>query len=151
MPAYIGSKKVKELYYGGKKIKEAWYGGKKVFSSAVEVWPWASGLEYQKGDLVSRDGFVYECIRDHTSDSGTSQPGSGWDEYSYWKNVGYTYEFDNLRFFPWKQGEYYIPNSKVEAVVNGRNSVFLCLEWHQSTERNRPGGPEGGKYWQEQG
>lgn len=89
MPAYIGSKKVKELYYGGKKVKEAWYGGKKVYSSGPEVWK--SGVYYRVGDRVIGDKAVshrmtFQCIKTHTSDSD-NEPYYGIVESAYWKIV----------------------------------------------------------------
>ena len=52
MPAYLGGKKVKELYYGGKKVKEAWYGSKKVFSSGGRIFgKWYTNFNYVIGDL----------------------------------------------------------------------------------------------------
>ncbi|AMO89748.1 hypothetical protein WM42_2046 [Corynebacterium simulans] len=42
---------------------------------------------------------MYECIEAHTSDRGdypssaTNQPGYGWDQYTFWKQIGYAYEF----------------------------------------------------------
>lgn len=85
MPAYIGSKKVKELYYGGKKIKEAWYGGKKVYSAGPA--PWRSGALYRRGDLVTGyQGRIFECIDDHYADSDT-EPWVGIAESGFWKLV----------------------------------------------------------------
>lgn len=89
MPAYIGSKKVKELYYGGKKVKEAWYGSKKVYSSGPEVWK--SGVYYRVGDLVTSEIFfndsrTFQCIKSHTSDSDT-EPYYGAAESGFWKMI----------------------------------------------------------------
>lgn len=89
MPAYIGNKKVKELYYGGKKVKEVWYGDEKVYSSGPEVWK--SGVYYRVGDLVTGDRYAaknmtFQCIRSHTSDDDT-QPYYGVAESGYWKIV----------------------------------------------------------------
>ena len=98
MAVYIGSKKIKELYYGGKKIKEAWYGSKKVFSSGGRIFgKWYTNFNYVIGDRVAHEGVMYECIKAHTSDKNgyqqTNQPGRGWDQYTYWKQIGYSYEF----------------------------------------------------------
>lgn len=99
MPAYIGNKKVKELYYGGKKIKEAWYGGKKVYSAGGRVFgKWHKDFDYRVGDRVAHGGIMYECIKAHTSDPmsqhrSNNEPGDGWDSWSYWKQIGYAYEF----------------------------------------------------------
>lgn len=98
MPAYIGNKKVKELYYGGKKIKEAWYEGKKVYSAVKSISPWRTSKDYALWDRVVDEGIVYECIKAHTSDSessfrNTNRPALGWDAYSYWRQIGYAYEF----------------------------------------------------------
>ena len=96
MPVKFGNRKIKELYYGGRKIKEAWYGGKKVYSLAPPVkpgvYPWHDEQDYHRGDLVHLQGIVYKCIQDHQADRGKSKPGDGWDQYSYWTQVGYVYE-----------------------------------------------------------
>lgn len=94
MPAYIGSKKVKELYYGGKKIKEAWLNGKKVYSQVGKVRRgWVSDFYYEAGDRNVFEGYVYECIKSHWSEY-SNKPGYGWDQYTYWKQIGYEYEFE---------------------------------------------------------
>ena len=88
MPAYIGSKKVKELYYGGKKIKEAWYGGKKVFSSNAP--DWESGVTYSVGDLVTVDFWgkkVYRCKFEHVANTADNMPGAGSLWGVYWEEV----------------------------------------------------------------
>lgn len=99
MSVHIGSKKVKELYYGGKKVKEAWYGSKKVFSSGGRIFgKWTKNFNYVVGDRVAHEGIMYECIKTHVSDGSNyygaeNQPGYGWDQYTYWKQIGYAYEF----------------------------------------------------------
>lgn len=148
MAVYIGGKKIKELYYGGKKIKEAWYGGKKVYSNAgAYIWPWTDKKDYKLWELAHSNGTVYECIAAHTSDTGTSKPGEGWDEYSYWRRVGYASEYENIRYFPWKLNEYYSSLSVVEATVNGVAGTYECLKYNKATTSNHPGGPEGTTYW----
>lgn len=87
MPAYIGNKKVKELYYGGKKVKEAWYGGKKVYSSSYPLW--VQGRYYNKGDVVTVD--IYGDIYMYTASSAhysveANKPFFGYTESEYWGN-----------------------------------------------------------------
>lgn len=86
MPAYLGNKKVKELYYGGKKVKEAWYGNKKVYSSGPPNW--VSGKYYRVGDEVTHTyrKFTFRCIQSHTSDKDT-EPYSGVAESAFWKMI----------------------------------------------------------------
>ncbi|WP_145915060.1 carbohydrate-binding protein [Corynebacterium simulans] len=101
MSVHFGGKKVKELYYGGKKVKEAWYGGQKVYGAAGGriFGKWTTNFNYVVGDRVAHRGIMYECIEAHTSDRGdypssaTNQPGYGWDQYTFWKQIGYAYEF----------------------------------------------------------
>lgn len=94
MSVHIGGKKVKELYYNGKKVKEAWYGGKKVFSAGGRVFgKWYLEFDYRVGDRVAYQGIMYECIKAHESDYSETRPGGGWNEYAYWKQIGYAYEF----------------------------------------------------------
>lgn len=98
MSVYFGGRKVKEMYWAGRKVKEAWYGGKKVFSAGGRIFgKWTTNFDYVVGDRVAHGGIMYECIKSHTSDTLTyrekNQPGRGWDEYSYWKKIGYAYEF----------------------------------------------------------
>ncbi len=95
MSIHFGGKKIKEKYWAGKKIKEAWYGGVKVYGAANKtIRPWGFNRKYAVGDRVVGEGIVYECIKAHTSDNTVNRPGRGWDEYTYWKNIGYAYEFD---------------------------------------------------------
>ena len=89
MPAYIGNKKVKELYYGGKKIKEAWYGSKKVYSSSAPEWK--EGVTYKVGDLVtvevwSKKG-VYRCKFEHVANTSDNIPYAGPMRGVYWEEV----------------------------------------------------------------
>ncbi|VFB07789.1 Uncharacterised protein [Corynebacterium striatum] len=98
MSMYFGGKKVKEMYWAGRKVKEAWYGGKKVFSSGGRTFgKWYEAFDYVAGDRVVSNGIMYECIKSHTSDkpryASTNRPGYGWDEYTYWKQIGYAHEF----------------------------------------------------------
>ena len=98
MSVYFGGRKVKEMYWAGRKVKEAWYGGKKVFSSGGRtLGKWITNFDYVVGDRVASNGIMYECIKSHTSDKNasfsTNRPGYGWDEYTYWKQIGYAYEF----------------------------------------------------------
>lgn len=93
MSVYFEGRKVKEMYWAGRKVKEAWYGGKKVFSSGGRTFgKWTTNFNYVVGDRVAHRGIMYECIKSHTSDtliySEKNQPGRGWDEYSYWKQIG---------------------------------------------------------------
>lgn len=89
MPAYIGSKKVKELYYGGKKIKEAWYGSKKVYSSMPPYW--VERTYYKKGDVVVVDVYgdlyKYYASSDHVA-SPYNKPFYGSGERKFW-STGY--------------------------------------------------------------
>ena len=99
MPVFLGGRKAKGLYFGGRKIKEAWLNGKKVFSVGGRIFGhWSKNFSYVVGDRVAHQGIMYECIKAHTSDSSdyygeTNQPGNGWDQYTYWKQIGYAYEF----------------------------------------------------------
>lgn len=102
MSIHFGGKKIKEMYWAGRKIKEAWYEGAKVYGVASNkpIRPWGFNRKYAVGDRVVSEGIVYECIKAHTSDindtagSTVNRPGSGWDQYTYWKQIGYAYEFD---------------------------------------------------------
>lgn len=95
MPVYVGGRKAKELYFGGRKIKEAWLNGKKVYSSGGRIFgKWYRDFDYVVGDRVAEGGFMYECIKSHTSDPGSNQPGFGWNQYEYWKQIGYAADFD---------------------------------------------------------
>lgn len=148
MPAYLGGKKVKELYLGGRKIKEAWYGGKKVYSSVGSgVYPWHDRQDYLRGDLVHYQGIVYECIQDHQADGSKTQPGEGWDQYSYWKQVGYVRERNDIKYDPWKYTKYYRSGDKVSATVNGVEGNYQCTSGHYAGIDDRPGGPKGDQYW----
>lgn len=91
MPVFLGGRKAKELYFGGRKIKEAWLNGKKVFS-AGGIRAWSRNGSYDLWEKVHHQGFVYECQKAHKASSST-EPGNGWDSWSYWKQLGYAYEF----------------------------------------------------------
>lgn len=87
MPAYLGNKKVKELYYGGKKVKEAWYGGKKVYGAVIAEFSYDAA--YGTGDrvAVTRRG-VYECIKPNKPGDQGRDPGTGWNWQAYWTQIG---------------------------------------------------------------
>ena len=152
MPVNFGGRKVKELYLGGRKIKEAWYGGKKVYSLAPPVkpgvYPWHDKQDYRRGDLVHDEGIVYKCTQDHRADRGTSKPGEGWDQYSYWTQVGYVYERDDIRYDPWKSSKYYYSGDIVSVMFNGEERDFKCTQRHTADISNQPGSSGGYQYWE---
>lgn len=151
MPVNFGGRKVKELYYGGRKIKEAWYGDKKVYSLAPAVkpgvYPWHDKQDYRRGDLVHDQGIVYKCIQDHQADGSKTQPGEGWDQYSYWKQVGYAAERDDIRYDPWKKSKYYYSGDIVTVMFNGEERDFKCTQRHMADISNEPGSSGGYQYW----
>ncbi|PZO98549.1 MAG: hypothetical protein DI609_10410 [Corynebacterium urealyticum] len=152
MPVHFGNRKIKELYLGGRKIKEAWYGGKKVYSLAPPVkpgvYPWHDEQDYHRGDLVHLQGIVYKCIQDHQADRGKSKPGEGWDQYSYWTQVGYAAERDDIRYDPWKNSKYYYSGDIVTVTFNGEERDFKCTQRHSASVSTKPGSSGGYQYWE---
>ena len=149
MPVHFGNRKIKELYLGGRKIKEAWYGGQKVYSSVGSgVYPWHDRQDYHRGDLVHYQGLVYECIQDHQSDRNKAQPGEGWDQYSYWKQVGYVRERNDIKYDPWESSKYYYSGDIVSVMFNGEERDFKCTQRHSASVSNKPGSSGGYQYWE---
>lgn len=144
MPAYIGNKKVKELYYGGKKIKEAWYGSKKVFSSGPPVWE--LGKKYNLGDVVQLDGVMYECVYSHQS-TEYYRPGTGAHAAVVWSlgtNLGgdggsTPTQPSQPSASAWENGTLYKVGSLVTSTFR-ETAVYRCLAEHTSdTASDMPG------------
>ena len=147
MPAYIGNKKVKELYYGGKKVQEAWYGSKKVFSMLPEVIePWWQGKSYETGDVVSRGGKVFVSLSNHRA-STYNEPSLGPDWEDFWRleatlsNTGGATSPNPPSSTPtaWRAGVYYRVGDLVTSeIFTNDTRTFQCLRAHTSNSDTEP-------------
>jgi hypothetical protein len=67
---------------------------------------WATSTSYTVGDVVELSGKYYECIQNHTSDSGTpwvNKPGVGSDWQSYWEDrIANVRKLDKNGNFQWR-------------------------------------------------
>ena len=136
MPAYIGNKKVKELYYGGKKVKEAWYGGKKVYSNGPEEWK--AGVGYSTGSfvLVETDKGMtpFYCYAGHVSDYNNA-PYRGINGTKYWAEVANP-TGDKLTH--WVGGVYYNVGDRVIWMGSDITREYKCIKGHVSDDDKEP-------------
>lgn len=136
MPAYIGNKKVKELYYGGKKIKEAWYGGKKVYANGPEEWK--AGVGYSTGSfvLVETDKGMtpFYCYAGHVSDYNNA-PYRGINGTNYWAEVANP-TGDKLTH--WVGGVYYNVGDRVIWMGANITREYRCIKGHVSDDDKEP-------------
>lgn len=136
MPAYIGNKKVKELYYGDKKVKEAWYGSKKVYSNGPEEWK--AGVGYSTGSfvLVETDKGMtpFYCYAGHVSDYNNA-PYRGINGTNYWAEVANP-TGDKLTH--WVGGVYYNVGDRVIWMGSNITREYRCIKGHVSNDDKEP-------------